>query len=439
MIPHIAFQPRRTGAGGGAQPPAVRLVPGDANTFYLVTYANGLARSVRFQRNLGGGTGNDLGGKWPEWRATGEGLLTGPNDDPSAPAVWIANDPGAQDVVGNSGAKFIGSFHGLGTGGGLNSETVKIDGVAVDPTAGAKSGATFELRNATTATDGTNTLIRDLSVTINPAGGLHFKVNSISASAGIAYIYLGMGIATGAAYTEMDVKLAAAWNSIPLGANDADARLNGTNAVRFRNPTTGHFLALTGALAAVAGYARAEVRKEAANNRSKSYLSRFTAYGSLAAVEWDLDWGLGSTGAVSPGANMLQDPSFAANWIATSGPAPSVSAGVATITQQATGTAVRFHHPQNGCASGSWYADSVDVGGSSPTILTIHAGSNVNGSNSSPGPAFSKPAAGAGRQIQVFQATQADPNQRFLFDVAGAGAGGATVTLTNPATYAITG
>lgn len=424
------------GVGG-----SIRLVPSSANIFYLVTRgSDGVVRGIRFQRNSGAAADSvNLGVQWPEWRVTGETILASMTSDPTSPQTTFTDDGGAQDVVAvNGSGKYFGSVHGLGAGGALNSETLLINGVTADPTV-ARYGNSFELTNSTTATDGTSTITRSLTTTINVNGGLHYKLNSISITS-MAAAYVGMAIGSGTDFTEDDLKLGTAWNTAPLGSGACYGYLDGVNAHRMRDPLTGRYISIVGAMKGLAGFSRSEVSK-IAGTRTKAYLSLFTSVAALANAEWDLDWGIMATGSISPGSNLLPNTDWTTGWVAVAnaGGVNGVSAGVLTMTASGGTSDTRYHRAIPGCVSGSYYMEVVDAATTGQYGITslLSASSNINGSRNTPVPAFTQ-AAQLGRNIRIFAATQNDPDQRFQVSQGISGAVlNDVVQWSNPAAYAM--
>ncbi len=315
---------------------AFRTVPDTADSFYVVAHSpDGGYDAVHFQRNVGSGGAGDLGVKWPEWRVTGRARLATFLSNPTAPSVVFANDTGAQDIVATpNGTVFMGSFHGLGAGGALNSETLTLDGAVFDPTT-ARIGNLLTLRNSTTATNGVDSFTRDLTTTVNQNGGVHYKINSISKGGTISFVYLGMLIGTGA-YDEADVQLTdgGLWKPLPaLGtAKAVTAQLFSTaliKGMRLRDTSTGRAVQVAGSgIPSLANYVRAEMARVTANDRLKAYFGRFTDVSSLAGAEWESNASIVTAGSLAP-ANLMTNGDFASGdltgWTKASG------AGTATV------------------------------------------------------------------------------------------------------------
>jgi hypothetical protein len=319
----------------------LRTVPDTDDSFYVVvrTLDDADADAVHFERNVGSGGVGDLGSQWPEWRVTGRARLDDATSDPTSPSVTFTDDPGAQDIVATSnGTVFMGSFHGLGAAGALNSETLLIDGTTFDP-ATAVSGSEFSLQNSTTASDGTNSFTRDLVTTIGASGGVHYSINSISKVGTISFAYLGMVIGSGA-FDEADVQLTdgGAWKPLPaLGVSQAvtaqlklEAAIKG---IRLRDTATGRAVQVTGSgIPAVANYLRAELARTLATDRLKGYFGRFTDISALAGAEWETNAAIVDTGSLE-GTNLMTNGGFATGdltgWTKASG------AGTATIVSGA--------------------------------------------------------------------------------------------------------
>lgn len=413
----------------------LRSFPDTANSSYIVARNTiGGANAIHFQRNVGGAAdASSVGAPWPEWRVTGVSQMSSFNGNPKSPTNVVINDIGAQDMVGaNASNKFFGSFHGLGAGGALNSETLTIDGATFDPTGPAVYGSTFALRNSTTATDGTTIWTRDLTTSINGNGCPHYVVNSASGTA-LSFAYVGMASGTGNNFNEDDFKVTSTYNVAPLGTSDCRAYLAATRVTRMRDLVNGNQVIMTGIMPDIANYVRTEVIKEPSNNRTRAYLSRFSSVAALAGASWDLDIAVGATGAQFNSTQLLTTTDFTTGW-STVGTGVGVSAGVVTFTQPAAGNC-RIHAAINTCASGSYYMMLIDMAGANPDQMSYLAGSNTNGSTTSPAPAFTQNLR-ASRNIQTFLATQTDPNQRFLFNMP-PGASGYVATATGPGAYAV--
>lgn len=337
-------------AGG----PRLRVQPATADMFYLVSRnVDGSGDVARFQRNTGAAAdSNNAGGKWPEWRVTGRSRIAGFAGDAASPTITFSDDAGAHGIVAaNSGQKFFGEFHGLGSAGSLNSETLTMGGVAFDPTSDAATGNDFELRNSTTATDGTTIFTRDLSTTINAAGGIHQKINSISGTA-VSFVFAGMAIGTGA-FDEVDVQITPGgpWITLPPLGTTA-ARMYDTTAatvgMRLRDTATGRYVTLVGAaLVVLANYVRSEAQRVTGTDRLKGYLSRFSSVAALAGAEWDADVGIDVTGSQFAGSNLLSNGNFATGdltgWtkVQGAGNATVVSGAMRQVREAALGHRMR--------------------------------------------------------------------------------------------------
>lgn len=427
-------------AGGGASK-RLRSVPVSADMFYIVAKNSvGSADAIRFQRNIGAAAdGNNFGVKWPEWRVTGRYRLASFDTAPTSPDRTFSSDTGAHDMVANvSGGRFAGSYHGLGASGALNSETLTADGAAFDHTVAASFDA-FELRNSTTANDGSANFTRDLSLTINAAGGVHYKINGTPTMSGMSFLYVGMPIATGANYKEADARAGTAFNTLALGSGDARAYLGaGEREVRLRDTVNGNQIIGVASFPDLAGYTRAEVIRNASESRTKVYLGRFTSAAALANAEFDINVAVGATGEQFAAANLLTNTVFTTGWAAVStGGTNSVSAGVLTQTTTVNPSDLRYHTVIPTVAVGGKYASVIDVttSGSLGVSAGFAATSNVNGSKGTPAPAFLQ-SVRLGRNIQTWVATQADPNQRFMALMASPVVGD-VAQFSSPAAYAL--
>jgi hypothetical protein len=425
---------------GGAQY-NMRSVPSTSNLFYVVAKNSvGTADAIRFQRNIGAAAdSNNFGVSWPEWRVTGRYRLASFDSDPTSPSITFTNDTGAQDIVANvSGGRFCGSYHGLGSSGALNSETLKVDGsITFDPTTAVSFNA-FELRNSTTANDGSASFTRDLTTTINALGGVHYKINGTPTVSGITFIYYGMAIGTGLNYQEADVRMGAAYNVLPLGSAGGRAYLAGVREVRLRDIVNGNQVIATGSLPDIANFSRAELLMDLSGSRTKTYLGRFTSPAALANAEIDMNVAVGAAGAIFGLTNLLSNTVFTTGWVAvaTNG-TNGVAAGVLTQTCTVNPSDLRYHLPITGCAIGATYMQIVDVatGTQLGSAAAFAATSNTNGSKITPAPAFNQGVV-VGRNIQTFVATQSDPNQRFMVHLASTVVND-VVKFSGPGVYAL--
>lgn len=318
----------------------LRTVPDTADSFYVVVKnAVGTADAIHLQRNVGGGGAGDLGSTWPEWRVTGRALLASFAGNPASPSVTFASDTGSQDIVANNGSKYMGSYHGLGAGGALNSETLTLDGATFDPTV-ARTGNLLSIRNSTTATDGTNSFTRDLTTTIGASAGVHYKINSISTGGTIPFVYQGMLIGTGA-YDEADIQVVTdgPWLPLPpLGTSqDVFGRIFSPVAIkglRLRDTATGRAVSLVGsAISGLANYVQTELLRESAGtDRLKGYFGRFTSVAALTDAEWETNAAVVATGTQIVASNQFTNGDFATGdftgWTRQTGAvAPTVVSG----------------------------------------------------------------------------------------------------------------
>jgi hypothetical protein len=297
------------GLGAGA---ALRSVPDTADRFYLVARgADARIRAIRFQRNVGAAADSaNLGVKWPEWRVTGTYILAAFDDAPTSPIATITSDIGAFDLIGNVAGKSFGSYHGLGSAGGLDAETLSIDGLPFDPTTAVR-GHRFELVNTVTASDGTNMFTRQLKVTVNANAELDFELMGFTQSGTLTYVRLGMPNGQGSNFTEADLRVGSGWTVAALGTGSCQCVLRGVRAIRVREPSTGNYLVAEAGFPERTGFAYAEIFRDIPNSRTRVYLGRFTGYGGLAGATWRISWGIGAAGAVAPPANMVTNGDFA--------------------------------------------------------------------------------------------------------------------------------
>jgi hypothetical protein len=408
---------------------SVRTVRASDDMFYEVLRVGSAAKVVRYERNMGASGGTDLGNKWPEARVTGLGFMSGYSSNP-ATATLIMDEVGACDTVGRSaGGINFGSYHGLGAAGALNSQSFLIDGVSCDPFAADVEGTTLEVRNNTTASDGTNFYTRELVITNQADGTLAFSIPTVSAS-GMTLVYVGMPMASGNGFSEIDVRYGTAWNVIPLGTGVASAGLAAAKAVRMRDPTTGYYVTGSGELQAIANFVRARTEKQTVEQRSKTYLAQFSSVAALAGAEWTLEWGAGTAGSVAPSTSLVS-----ALWASPWDNAPGPTGGTVTVNGAdldmvwSSGTSnLRFSSPISGVAIGQVYAISVDlISNNASTRLMLAS----NGSSTT-SPTLSI-TADVGRNIEVFTASYA--NQRMMVRAASTIA--ASTKWRSPAAYLI--
>lgn len=369
--------------------PLVRLVPSTADRFYVIYRTGSVSgKVVRFVRNVMLSGTNDLGGQQPEFRPTGSGTIASIFNNPATQTTWQMNETGACETVGRTPAALtMGSVHGLGTGGTLHFETIKVDGNVADHTV-ETLGSTFELRNKTTATDGTAYLMRELSHVFDGDGNLVMTLHDMD-SAGLALIYWGMPMSTGTAVSELWAKFGDEWNIIPLGSADATAYLADAAAVRMRDPATGFYVGASGVLPTLAGFVRCRTEKQPENARTKTYLGQFSTHTGLIGTSVVLEWGTDTPGANSPAASQLADASWVTDWTthAQTGGTISKSGADLTMTWGSGTSNLRISAPIVGCAVGKRYIASLDFVSEAATgEKEFYIGSNSTGSNSSPPP-----------------------------------------------------
>lgn len=443
----VLYNPDGTPYTGGT-PSRIRTQPGgDGNSFYVVTNVAGTVRKYFIARgaNYGGNGPTDLGGQWPESRLVDFGEMPSMNDNPISSGYWSTSANGALDVILNNGSKSFGSYHGVGVGGSLSLETILGDGVSINPFSTSWSGDAFSLTNDVTATDGTTTWQRSLSLSVDNNGEISFTLNANSVTGTVAYMRVGMVI-TDKAYYEADYRVGSGFSTVHyLSGSTADDEgrglMRGVSEFRARNPVNGRYAGLAGFMPIISGFVYAELLREVANDRMKGYLGRFNSYTSLAGASWTLKFGTGAAGSVAEGINLLPNSDFSGvvaggsggswnvtNEIPTSS-LPTVNSGVLTMGSAGAGWAMRVSAIIASVVSGSWYCMRVDVGG------TQAAGFNATNGTSTTAAAFSQ-STQRGRNIQVFVANQNNPSQRMLLAVS-AGTAGSTATFANPKVMAV--
>lgn len=359
---------------------ALRTVPSTADQFYIIARnADGSGDVIRMERNVGGAaSSSNVGVKWPEWRYTGRWRIASFTAPLGAQTLGYFLDQGAQDIVAaNASNKYFGSFHGLGTDGALNSETLTMDGVAFDPTV-ATNGNTFVLRNSTTATDGTTTFTRDLTTTVDSTGALTYLLNSISGTA-VSFYYAGMLTGSGS-FDEFDVRVTEGGSWItapPMGTspnNSYTFPAVGAKGFRSRNTTTGAAVMITSPnITSTANFVRSETERTNVNDRQKVYFGRFTDAAAMAGLVWTESAAVVATGTMFSKTNLLTNGDFATGdltgWTQQNGSGTTVVSGAMRMVRAATTVRMRQTNPVN-VTEGELVAFQMDLlalsGGGSP-------------------------------------------------------------------------
>lgn len=420
-----------------------RTVPDTPNRFYLVVRCDdGLIRKYRFQRNTGAAADTaNLGVSWPEWRITGIGRMTGFGDDPAGDGRWLHDDAGASEFIANVSGKSFGSYHGVGAAGALLSETVKMDGVSFDPTAGTVTGNAFELRNDVTASDGTVSVNRDLTIALGTSGELRYTLNAVNVTGTISYIRLGMPISEYVGWTEGDLGVTADGSLTPLrlGPDEFVSRLyNGVGRIRMRNITNGDFIEVKcdANVVSAPGYAYSELFRQVVNQRCKAYGARFTSnYGSMNGLTWGMAIGQVAAGSAVLPTNLIANGDFAsdvAGWVQAFGAvAPAWQAPGYLRQTRETGSS-RVRPAGIATDTNTIYLLSADLvavsAGSLPNIRASNSGSAALG-----GTVVSQTFV-VGKNVIAFKAGNATT---YVGAELSAGTAGQTADLDNFAFYAI--
>ncbi|EJN15694.1 hypothetical protein PMI42_00711 [Bradyrhizobium sp. YR681] len=398
------------GVPGAAVGPRVRIVPDTSGSFYVMARsARGTGFAYHFIRNSGGNTATDQGGSWPNWRYAGCAEFASVLSDPKGTVLrTFSNDTGAQDyafVLPTSAAKFSGSYHGVGSGGSLTSETLTIDGQSFDPTSSVATGGQVVLTHSVSITDGTSTItVTGFTVTIS-ASGIFFNPGTVSSSAVISIAFIGMGIATGT-FDEGTFTLTSGDTEykvpVSVGASGYGRTfLQKANMVSLRRTSDGATVRFTTNAPTVAGYRRTSVVRDGGLNRSKFYFdfgNSGGALGSISGVAWSQTYEAGSAGATTFASNLITNGAFAANisgWTVTHTGTSTAwnAAGVLRQTRGAAGTDARAIQAVTTVVGAPYLLSAEDT--YTPNVVGTYLNpgslgltSNVNGSTSTPAPAY---------------------------------------------------
>lgn len=352
------------GAGGAS----VRSVPGaDSDTFYVVHRVGSTNYVYRFTKAEGSSGPTSLGVQWLGWRLNGAGTRPTFEGNPLTGAVFQLDTEGASGLTAAApGTISAHEWHGVGAAGSMASEAVTMDGVSYDPMAGERRGNAWSVRNTITASDGTNTLTRDLSWAIEPAGGIRPTRHSVTGS-GFTRAYFASPVGSSVDYDLIDVLYDAGgdWeNGVPLGSVNAVAYLETARGVRIRDGA-GNFVSFVGDLPDVAGFDECRVDKELGNEKTKIYMSRWddpyvagVATGVLLAGTMD-DSGLGTP------TNKIANTVFTTGWSKSpsgtgTGGTISESAGILTLASGGVSSDLRMGTPIVDAAIGKRYLMSID-------------------------------------------------------------------------------
>jgi len=240
-----------------------RLWNDSADKLWIVTPSPwGTALAYRFNRNVGGSGGTDLGSPWEPFRRTGVFEVATVEEMPNelSTAFIYGNDTGSFDYAMQLGAgafAFGGSYHGGET---VVSETWRADGSVIDPAEDAE-GNTFRLTRETLVDYGSgNTMTVNYDLTIGPSGVLTEAVSFTSAAPFASGQFPGMEIAesvfTRAIVGETTTNLVSGKNTLSGGD------------VTLRSPFTGHTIRVVSDAAAHPAYAETYVQVA---GRSKLY------------------------------------------------------------------------------------------------------------------------------------------------------------------------
>ncbi|ADM09430.1 hypothetical protein PB2503_06822 [Parvularcula bermudensis HTCC2503] len=182
--------------------PASRLIPVSETEFWWASPAPWRgdkpgAFAIRFERDAGGADPIDIGPPYEPWRRTGEFEFASidfvPNED--EPVFTFSNDLGAQDYALQINGSYVfgGSYHG---GESIETETVRVDGEAVDPTL-AHYGASLEIDRRSTVEYGPDQLLGvNFALTVSQGAFLSEATDFTSTEAFASGIFPHMEIAS---------------------------------------------------------------------------------------------------------------------------------------------------------------------------------------------------------------------------------------------------
>lgn len=407
---------------------SIRSVPGATNRTFFVVHKLGSTNYVyRFTNEDGGAGATDLGVKWLGWRLNGAGTIASFEGDPKTQSNFRLDTEGASGFVARAPGTIFGhEWHGLGAAGSMASETVSMGSDPYNPTTSERRGNAWSVRNTVTASDGTNTLTRDMSWAVEPTGGIRPTLHSVSGS-GFTLAYFGMPVGSSTAYDTLDIIYSSGgpWiTGVPLGSTDAKIFLEKSRGVRARD-ASGNFVSFVGNLPDIAGFGECRTDKEVVNTKTKTYMSSWANPNNAAGATGLLMVGSISIGGLTAPANQLSNTIFTTNWLKApsgTGTNGTISAAAGILTLQSNGGAasdLRMGIPITGAAIGKRYLVSVDqventgLLSQNQIYAPTAAAQAATGSASFVLSASIDNAIFIGRIGQLFAATVDAPEQRF--------------------------
>lgn len=429
-----------------------RLVPGDANTMYILALnARFTVFCHRFVRNVGAAADSlNIGVNYQPWRYAGTvempNMATDPtaafSGSPPAGCFVYSNDNGAYNYAFRISNKFMGSYHGGETL--VGSYSIKCDGVEVDPTV-LTTGSQFVLKYSSTITDGTATVtITDFTITIRNDGGVSqsFPAGGISSASTFQNCWVGMAIASSLNWNEAGVSLMdGAEFMIPTHPEiinrtylSPTASIHATK-VRFRNTTNGRSMRIQSTGVTAGNFRRTYIIQDTSTPRAKLYFERLNtvALGSLTAMQFDFYFDLAAAGATTF-TNLLTNPGFTASltpWL-TTGVAPvwnAASGGVMRATRDAAQDNRGFQGFS--CAVGNVILVGADTSTSAGNLPSVGLTNNVNGSTSTPTPALAPVQASEALISRISSLAIATATTQYMMCVMGPGTAGQTTDFDN--------
>lgn len=242
-----------------------RMFTAGDNLAYVVMPLGATALAIRFQREIGGAGGTDIGAPWAPWRRTGVFEIADMNSDPASPLFVYGSDVGAFDyaLTENTTFKFGGSYHG---GESVVSEQWYVDGDPFTPSTPVTAGSTFTLMRTTMITWAAG---KTLSVTyrldITGNGTITESAILTSAAAFTAASYIGMDIF---ARQFDEVRLSSAIVDVETIGN-YDLAIGDSRDLTYRSLSTGHTIRIQSDIPDVAGYLKTFVASQ--STRIKHY------------------------------------------------------------------------------------------------------------------------------------------------------------------------
>lgn len=348
-VPSIGKRGRRVRVVGGGAPTGMRMVPNNANSFYVMASNDrGTAFAYQFIRNVGGNAATDTGTNYQPWRKSSVLEFASINNNPlvDTPIRTWCSDTGAFNyAVSMPNGLWAGSYHG---GEVVNTMTVKLNGATVDPTVSTATGTSFRLDYTSTVTSGGATYNVDFTHVLNADGSDTQTVNSLTSTASFGRWYIGMMIASGA-YPEGWATISGTQYKVPVLVGTSTygrTYLQKAGTVRLFQPATGNTIRSVSNAPSLGAYRRTSIVRDTGLNRSKLYMEFNTGVPSgITAVSWTTYYELGVALATTFGSNLITNGDFPTNitgWTSTHNPSGvSWNAGKLRQLRGASGTETR--------------------------------------------------------------------------------------------------